>query len=88
MKYLVLRNCVVDDRLFKEGRVYDLPDAMYKNEKNFSLMRHQDMQPTPEDKQAARELGENMYACAKCHKVHKKTSRLGKRHLKHIVKEV
>ena len=45
MEYLVLRNCVVDDLLWKEGRVYDLPDAMYKDEKNFALMRHQEVAP-------------------------------------------
>ncbi len=38
MKYLCLRNCVVNDLLWKEGRVYDLPDAMEKHEKNFTLM--------------------------------------------------
>jgi len=85
MKYVCLRNCVVNDLLWKEGRIYDLPDAMDKHPKNFKCMRHQDEVVTPEDKQTARELGENKYACSKCHKVHKKSSKIGKRHLKHIV---
>ena len=29
---------MVSDLLWKEGRVYDLPDAMDKNEKNFAPM--------------------------------------------------
>ncbi len=85
MEYKCLRNCFVDVRLWKEGRVYELPEAMEKDSKNFALMRHQELEPTPEDKQSARELRKNEYACAKCHKVHKKTSKIGKRHLKHIV---
>ncbi len=86
MNYVCLRNCVVNDVLWKEGKVYNLPEAMDKHEKNFRLMRHQDDVATPEDKQSARELEDNEYACSKCHSVHKKTSKIGKRHLKHIVK--
>lgn len=41
-KYLVLRNCYVEDRYFSKGDVVKLPDTFPKNEKNFSKMRHQD----------------------------------------------
>ena len=35
MEYICLRNCFVDGRLWKEGKVYDLPDTMNKYHKNF-----------------------------------------------------
>ena len=69
MEYLALRNCVVDDVLWKEGRVYDLPDAMYKYEKNFSKVNHQGV--TPEEVSEATESttspanGNNCSECGK-----------------------
>ena len=35
MEYKCLRNCYVDDRFFYGGDVYDLPDEMFKDAKNF-----------------------------------------------------
>ena len=72
MKYLCLRNCVVDDVLWKEGKVYDLPDAMYKYEKNFSPMNHQEVkpeeksEPTPEATQSTTSpVKDNTCECGK-----------------------
>ncbi len=38
MKYRVLRNCYTGDRYYQEGNVYDLPDSVEKNPKNFQLV--------------------------------------------------
>ncbi len=38
MQYQCLRNCYVGELLWKEGKVYDLPDAMDKDPKNFRLV--------------------------------------------------
>ena len=35
MRYLVLRTCFVNDRLWREGDVYELPENMHKSPKNF-----------------------------------------------------
>ncbi len=35
MRYLCLRDCFVDSRLWRSGEVYDLHDSMQKAEKNF-----------------------------------------------------
>jgi len=39
LKYLVLRNCFTEEcRYFRKGDIVDLPDAMFKDEKNFRPM--------------------------------------------------
>ena len=39
MEYLVLRNCFTEEnRYFAKGDVVDLPEAMFKHEKNFRLL--------------------------------------------------
>jgi len=39
MNYLVLRNCYTEEqRYFSKGDVVDLPDEMFKYEKNFALI--------------------------------------------------
>ena len=45
MEYVCLRNCYVADRLWKEGKVYDLPDSMEKHPKNFQPLHPE---PSPE----------------------------------------
>lgn len=35
MKALCLRDCYVGERFWKKGETYELPDGMYKSEKNF-----------------------------------------------------
>ena len=35
MKYVCLRNCFVNVQLWKKDKVYDLPDSMEKDPKNF-----------------------------------------------------
>lgn len=35
MRYLTLRDCYVNDRLWREGDIYELPEAMEKSPKNF-----------------------------------------------------
>ena len=46
MKYICLRDCFVASRLWRQGEVYDLPDDMNKNEKNFRLLNAPE--PLPE----------------------------------------
>lgn len=48
-KYLVLRNCFTAEcQYFKKGDVVDLPDAMFKDEKNFRPMEQPMTEPLPE----------------------------------------
>lgn len=35
MRYHVLRNCYVNDRYYSKGEVKELPEDMWKSEKNF-----------------------------------------------------
>lgn len=49
MKYLVLRNCFTAECVYyKKGEIVNLPDAMFKDEKNFRLMEKPAPTPTPE----------------------------------------
>lgn len=49
MKYLVLRNCFTADCVYyKKGEIVNLPDAMFKHEKNFRLMEKSMTEPPPE----------------------------------------
>ena len=49
MKYLVLRNCFTAECVYyKKGQVVNLPDAMFKAEKNFRLMEKSMTEPPPE----------------------------------------
>lgn len=50
-KYLVLRNCFTEEcRYFKKGEVVELPESMYKYEKNFRLVDRSMTEPPPEPK--------------------------------------
>ena len=41
MKYKCLRVCYVNDVLWQEGKIYDLPDSMVKSPKNFVSLEEQ-----------------------------------------------
>lgn len=79
MKYLVLRNCyTVEDRYFRGGDVVELPDEMFKYEKNFRL--------ADEPLEKPEEITEGKYRCSKCKTLHRETDKkgsIGKRHLKY-----
>ena len=80
MKYLVLRNCYTkEERYFSRGDIVELPDEMFKHEKNFQLVRQEVVKPDiPDDK----------YFCGKCKSLHRITDKkgsIGKRHSKFIV---
>ncbi len=81
MKYMCLRNCYVGERLWKEGRVYSLPDSMEKHPKNFRLVG--EPEPTVSDApEQPRQLKPGEYLCSKCTSIHRETSKLGQKHLK------
>jgi len=98
MKYLCLRDCFVNSRLWREGQTYDLPDAMEKSPKNFKpvgaepepeappvLEAPATDQPTPEPPVEQPPIPDGQYWCGKCQTLHRETSKVGKRHLKHKV---
>jgi len=48
-KYSVLRNCFTAECVYyKKGQVVELPDAMFKDEKNFRQMGEPTPEPEPE----------------------------------------
>ena len=63
MKYRCLRNCFVNDRYFKEGEVYKLPDSMEKHPKNFELIAE-----ATESKSEPLTEEPNPLVCPKCGK--------------------
>ena len=107
-KYYVLRNCyTVEQRYFAKGDVVDLPDEMFKYEKNFAPVGEV-VDPTPKEPTTLKELQEKKpetalavtqsvttpaetppeprlgeYLCTKCSTIHRESSGIGKRHLKH-----
>ena len=93
MKYLVLRDCFTEEcRYFRKGDTVELPDEMYKYEKNFRAVDA----PAEVDKtdtnevgatgvvtEPQRELNPGEYLCSKCSAIHRDSSRVGKAHLKY-----
>ncbi|KKL65445.1 hypothetical protein LCGC14_2154910 [marine sediment metagenome] len=62
MQYVCLRNCVVNDVLWKEGKIYNLPDSMDKHPRNFRLVG----EPAPEPLQSTTEpIGDNTCQCGR-----------------------
>jgi hypothetical protein len=47
MKYLCLRDCFVNSRLWREGQTYNLPDTMKISPKNFKPVKLDDEQEAP-----------------------------------------
>ena len=91
-KYVCLRNCVVNDVLWKEGKAYELPEAMEKHPKNFRLVGEPEEAPQPAPKAASkvvapgtpeksREPKPGEYLCSKCNSIHRASSKIGKRHI-------
>jgi len=97
MRYLCLRDCFVGDRFWKGGETYDIAEdgKMEINEKNFSLVGPSpEPAPAGEKKEGQPEkpktpqgkpdfIPKGQYWCGKCQTLHRETSKLGKRHLKH-----
>lgn len=85
MNYICLRNCYVGERLWKEGKVYDLPDSMEIHPKNFRLVGEA---PAPEPVTSKSSpirpdvIPDGQYWCSKCLSLHRETSKIGKKHLK------
>lgn len=47
-KYVVLRNCFTADCVYySKGDIVELPDAMFKDEKNFRLLEKPVLEPEP-----------------------------------------
>ena len=93
MTYVCLRNCYVGERLWKQGKTYELPDAMEKNEKNFQLLGEvpgpeKVSEPIPNAPQAVSSpvkpdtIPDGQYWCPKCSTLHRETSKIGKKHNK------
>jgi len=53
MKYITLRDCYVNDRLWRKGEVYELPDEMNKSEKNFKPLDEPAPAPVPDKTEPA-----------------------------------
>ena len=114
MKYLVLRNCyTAEQRYFSKGDVVELPDEMFKYEKNFAPVGEVEEQPLPKEPQTFQEVQDKMpessmvrevqetppttteesqelknlkpgeYLCSNCSAIHRRNSKVGKRHLKY-----
>ena len=49
MKYLVLRDCYVNDRFRREGETVNLPDDMRKSPKNFAPVDAPDASEKPSE---------------------------------------
>ena len=93
-KYICLRNCFVNTVLWKEGRTYELPDAMDKHPKNFRLVGEPEPIPEPviesitepastDTPEKPREPKPSEYICSKCNSIHREISKVGKKHLKY-----
>ena len=85
MKYLCLRNCYVEDVLWRKGEVYELPDNMVKSEKNFQPLGEQPVEePEPKPKPVKPDvIPKGQFWCTKCKALHRETSNTGKKHIKH-----
>ncbi len=80
MKYLVLRNCfTAESQYFSKGDTVELPDEMYKAEKNFRSLET----PPTNATEPLREPKPGEYLCSKCSAIHRDSSKQGKSHLKH-----
>jgi len=69
MKYKCLRTCYVNDRLWKGGETYNLPDTMEKHPKNFEplegeIVKEKDYLIKP----VVEEQEEEIFKCAECGK--------------------
>ena len=97
MEYRCLRNCFVDNQYYQKGVIYELSDDVPKYEKNFApiidavpVVNEEPQGNTekveafaPESFEIPREPKPSEYFCPKCQTIHRKNSKLGKRHLKH-----
>ncbi len=86
-KYMCLRNCFVNVQLWKKDKVYELPDSMDKDPKNFRLVGvpaelHEEA--TEEELNAKHEakmkvankpehIPEGFYWCTECQHTHRGT---------------
>uniref|UniRef100_A0A6M3KDA3 Uncharacterized protein n=1 Tax=viral metagenome TaxID=1070528 RepID=A0A6M3KDA3_9ZZZZ len=89
MEYLCLRKCFVGDRLWLEGRVYELPKDMEKSPKNFESMlkvRKQAIdEANPPPPKVKDEMKVGFFWCPVCLKTHREKSNLGKKHKKKYI---
>lgn len=92
MKYLCLRDCYVEDVLWRKGEVYELPDNMVKSEKNFQPLGEQPIEepepkaPEPKPKPVKPDvIPKGQFWCTKCKTLHREigTSKIGQKHLKY-----
>ena len=88
-----LRNCFVDNQYYQIGKLYVIPESMKEpSPKNFRLGEQEQVQENVQmveafavkPTEASREPNPGEYFCNKCQSNHRKNSKLGKRHLKHI----
>lgn len=87
MDYLCLRNCVVNDRLWKEGKVYTLPSEMKKSPKNFRRVGVSEdeaeealnIEHELEQAKPPVEVPEGSVWCPEHRILHKLTTKIGKR---------
>jgi len=83
MKHICLRDCYVNDRFWRRGETYELPEAMEKSPKNFSPVA--EPAPAPVPKTRPEVIPPGMFWCEEHNTLHKETSRTGKKCLKNKV---
>ncbi len=102
MKYRCLRNCFINGELYLKGEVHELPDSMVKSEKHFQpLGQPVEVEPEPIAEGVAEawkagavaepvkpdKIPAGMFWCPKCKILHRETSKIGQKHLKHKEEE-
>ena len=98
MNYECLRNCYIGERLWKEGKVYELPADIEKHPKNFRPVGQAPELEVPQSIPEPREketkpvrpgtILSGQYWCSKCSRLHREKGKIGRNHLKHKKQEV
>ena len=89
MKYRCLRNCFINGRIYLKGEEHELPDSMVKSEKHFQpLGEPVEVEPEPKPEPVKPDkIPAGMFWCPKCKILHRETSKIGQKHLKHKEEE-
>ena len=82
-KYLCIRTCFVNERLWQQDVVYDLPDEMSKQ--HFQPVESAPLEAPAQKPEPVKpeNIPNGMYWCSKCETMHRESSKVGKAHLKH-----